>query len=85
MGIGAEPGKSLKIGFEWGGMTKEMRAALMRRRAAVASEASEGAKGFEVRRDESDEGPVIGSRDIPFEKGAKKYSFWVDVKLANNQ
>ncbi len=61
VGIGTEPGKSLKIGFEWGGLTEELRKEEMAR-----------LEGLNI--------PLISIRRL-----AKKYSFWADVKLAQNQ
>jgi hypothetical protein len=72
-GIGAEPGKDIKIGFEWGGMTKEMKEA-MRGQARGTATGSDMTKETTTGRYEGSlsSGPA----------GPKKYSFWVDVKLA---
>lgn len=85
-GIGIEPGGSLKIGFEWGGLTKEMQAARLARTAAAAE------KGVE--RETASEDHARGSESGGFSAGAsssgkaktspKKYSFWLDLKLASN-
>jgi hypothetical protein len=74
-GIGAEPGKDVKLGFEWGGTTEEMKAAMRGRggRMPGTDMAAERATG-------SYTGQVP---DVA--KGPKKYSFWVDVKLASAQ
>jgi len=61
VGIGTEPGKILKIGFEWGGLTEEL-------------------KKEEMARLEGKSTPLYSIR-----RGAKKYLFWADVKLAQNQ
>lgn len=82
-GIGTEPGKVLKVGFEWGGMTKEMRAEMMKRRAASGKVSDREAGISEDVTQERD--GVTGSQTMPFRKPPKKYSFWVDVKLAQNQ
>lgn len=82
-GIGTEPGKNIKIGFEWGGMTKEMRAELMRRRAA-GSKVSDRSASLRGNLKSEREG-VSGDYSMPVRGRAKKYSFWVDVKLAQNQ
>ena len=71
-GIGVEPGKTVKLGFEWGGLTDEMRAA-MRGRGGGTDWAGEKTTG-------SYTGQVP---DVA--KGPKKYSFWVDAKLASAQ
>lgn len=74
-GIGVEPGKQVKIGFEWGGLTEEMRAA-MRGRGGVMT----GADMTGERATGSYDGRVP---DVA--QGPKKYSFWVDAKLAVSQ
>ena len=61
VGIGTELGKNVKVGFEWGGMTKEMKAEMMKRRAER------------------------GSRGMSWRGVPKKYSFWVDVRLAQKE
>jgi hypothetical protein len=84
---GQEPDfdRTLAVGFEWGGMTKEMISEMMKRRAERASEASERATEFRIERDETDLAPVVGNRYIAVQKGAQKYAFWVNVKLAKNR
>lgn len=84
---GQEPDfeRVLTVGFEWGGMTKEMKAEMMKRRAENASRVSERATEFRVDVDESDHAPVVGDRNLPFQKGDRKHLIWVDVKLAKNQ
>lgn len=75
-----EPGKTVKIGFEWGGLTERMKAQRMARlEQGTAREAESRAKDVregEVQRTGGSSGS-LGSR-----KGPKKYSFWVDVELA---
>jgi hypothetical protein len=84
-GIGTEPGKSLKLFFEWGGMTKEMMAVAMTRTA----EGSTGARSGSM----STEQALSGGSDnldtaregmggLRRNDRAKKHSFWIDVKLA---
>jgi len=86
-GAVAAPGSSLKLGFEWGGMTTEMRSAYMARQAEAGSQArGTGGGDFEVQlgrqADESGggEGGQMGGRPDP---RTKKHSFWVDIKLAD--
>jgi len=77
-GIGTEPGKDIKVGFEWGGMTKEMKEKMQRPRGAGGT--STGADLYA----EKATGDYLGQ--IPdVTTGPKKYSFWVDVKLAKAQ
>jgi hypothetical protein len=72
----------IRLEFEWGGMTKEMREAMMRKRAESASQASQGATRFETRGDDSDEAPVVGETRMGFQRGAAKHSFHMFVILA---
>ncbi|HMA54422.1 MAG TPA: hypothetical protein VKT17_08160, partial [Acidobacteriota bacterium] len=83
-GSPVQPGSAIKVGFEWGGMTKEIMKNLMADRASSGAMArqSQGSSdsGF---RDNSGEGGYEGpdfsySRDKRF----AKHSFWIDVKLA---
>lgn len=83
----AAPGSSLKLGFEWGGMTKEMRNAYMIRMGDAAARASAGQSrgtGGEDNRWGAAEGgggeggPMGGQPN----RDAKRYDFWIDVKLA---
>lgn len=82
-GIGAEPGHSVKIGFEWGGVTDEMKKAMSTKTRAGSDQdiTREGGAGsvIDIRKGQA-VAPRTSSRAIP-----KKYSFWVDVKLAQNQ
>jgi len=84
-GIGTEPGKTVKLGFEWGGTTPEIMKSIMADRAASGSRASQGASGMSssVAAGAGGEGGYEGpdfsySRDPRY----KKHSFWIDVKLA---
>jgi hypothetical protein len=80
---GAEPGQNIRIGFEWGGLTEQMRQAM---NARARGDLGRGLGG------ESRAGDVIATR--PQEGGApgsgnmivpKRQSFWTDVKLAKGQ
>ena len=80
-GIGAEPGKRIKIGFEWGGLTPERRAMLMNRVGDQSAAAGAGGATGDLtqERNVSDGGADISSigRMAP-----KKYSLWMDLELA---
>jgi hypothetical protein len=84
VGFGAEPGDMIRVGFEWGGATKEMKEAIASRMAAQNTRARpEGATGGleSERRVSSGSGSLEAMRrSMP-----KKYNFWVEVKLAPNQ
>jgi len=77
-GIGVEPGQSLKIGFEWGGMTEELRDRLKAQLGEGISRESGAGAMIDSRGGTT--GALKTSRAMP-----KKHSFWVDVKLAQNQ
>lgn len=83
-GIGIQPGQSFTVGFEWGGMTKEMVAAQMARRAEQSSQASARGTSIESAISGGDEhvdssGGPSGYRP---DSRAKKHSFWVKIQLA---
>ena len=83
-GIGTEPGKTIKIGFEWGGMTKAMKEARMKQMGdqtirTVATKAG----GLKDTR--SDGRASSGTMSSMRKRGPKKYSFWADVQLAIKQ
>ena len=88
-GIGTEPGNILKVAFEWGGVTKEMREAWMKTRGAGGggsgspgkiSQAS-GGKGGGASSSGAIQSQGIGSL-AALNQRMKQYSFWVDVQLA---
>lgn len=91
-GIGIEPGKNIKVGFEWGGITKEMQMA-MNRDAALGNlpQTCATSSSCELDREKGNrtskkEGPSFNdSRPGSRIRGPKKYCFWVNVQLANNQ
>jgi hypothetical protein len=84
-GAGVEPGQSVMVGFEWGGMTKEIMKNVMAARAGSGSVArqSQGSSdsGFS---DSSGEGGGGGADFADFNRDPryKKHSFWVAAKLA---
>lgn len=85
-GIGTEPGKTIKLGFEWGGMTTEIMKNVMADRAASGAVARQGASGMSssVAAGEGGEGGGGGPDFQAYNRDPryKKHSFWVDLKLA---
>jgi hypothetical protein len=81
-GIGTEPGKTIMLGFEWGGTTTEIMKTIMADRAASGSRATQGASAMSVS-DTSGEGGS-GGPDFSYNRDPryKKHSFWIDLKLA---
>lgn len=87
-GVGTVPGETIKVGFEWGGITDEMKDQRAKLAAAMASRArDQGATG-----DLTDERGVssgMGRSDqvSSFARTMRgstppEYSFWVDVELS---
>jgi hypothetical protein len=83
-GIGIAPGAALKLGFEWGGMTADMRKAMMARRAAMGSQAvsMDTTMSEDSIKDGDERADVGGGGLSDIRRGPKKYSFWIDLKLA---
>ena len=90
-GIGTEPGKIIKVRFEWGGLTSEMRKAWMKNRSSGAKPEvgpppkieSESGRGGGT--SASPASATQGTESLTaLRQMNKKYSFWVDVRLALN-
>ncbi|NIO48513.1 MAG: hypothetical protein GTN73_03600 [Candidatus Aminicenantes bacterium] len=77
-----EPGKTVKVGFEWGGLTERMKAQRMARLRKAAERGSGSEAGTTSSKEREMERRSDGELDLSLKKGPKKYSFWVDVKLA---
>jgi hypothetical protein len=77
-----EPGKPVSVGIEWGGMTDEMRKALMARRAAEASQARATDTEMVVSGMEASEGGFDrGAGSISFRQVPKKFNFWFTLQI----
>lgn len=76
-GIGTEPGRQIKVGFEWGGLTEAMKQARMERFRSRSERSAETVS----------EQPAGGTTASTARgrRSPKKYDFWVDVKLSSNQ
>jgi hypothetical protein len=76
-----EPGKRVAVGFEWGGMTEEMRKEARKRSAALERTRSSSADSTDNRA-----GAGVGS-SVPMGvlSGPPEYSFWVEVQLVKKQ
>jgi hypothetical protein len=80
-----QPGGAIKVGFEWGGMTKEIMKSIMAGRASSGAMARQSAGSSESGfRDESGGGEGGGGDFAAFthDKKYSKHAFWIDVKLA---
>jgi len=92
LGIGAGAGQAIKIGFEWGGMTEEMKKAAAKRggtppsvigandTAAGLAGGGGGGGGGGTRSGMPGGGAPQGGGGSP-----KQYDFWLDVQLAANK
>lgn len=79
-GIGTEPGKTIKVGFEWGGTTKEMMMQQLKQTSSGSARARAGSATSGIKDERS------GGRETTTRiRRQRKYSFWVDVQLAVNQ
>jgi len=77
----------MKIGFEWGGLTDEIRESYMKGKTSGGSGSigiSEGGRGGGGATSVGFSG--ASPRDLTaLRKLTKKYSFWVDVRLAKDE
>jgi hypothetical protein len=77
-GLGAAPGQTIKLGFDWGGLTAEMKRAMMAPTGLSGARTTAGDNLANPRNDEArDSGAVL--RHDP---RAKQHGFWLDLKLA---
>ena len=78
-GIGAGPGQTLKLGFDWGGLTTEMVQAMMGPGAGGPGRApSLDGSVANVRNDEAREGGAV----LRHSPRTRQHTFWIDLKLA---
>lgn len=83
-GIGVKAGETIKLGFEWGGMTPEMRKALMAQRASQSSQASGRTTSMDETMGGGSESVDQGSSDFSdLRRSPRKFSFWIDARLAS--
>jgi hypothetical protein len=83
VGIGTEPGKTIKVGFEWGGLSDEMKTQRLAGQieGGTAGRAG-GGTGLTGERGVSGSGTGSSGLGAMRRIRAKKYSFWTDVTLA---
>lgn len=83
-GSEAKPGETVSVGFEWGGLTDEMRKAYMKGDASAGGGAigiSEGGRGGGGTQGVGFDGAAPADLSA-LRKMTKKYSFWTAVRLA---
>jgi len=91
--IGANPGENIQVCFEWGGTTKEVKGALAGQISSESTRATADSATRNLTEErERTSGEILG--DLEYDRSElaamrkripKKYSFWVELKLAQNQ
>ncbi len=87
LGVETKPGEIVGIGFEWGGLTDEMREEFMKGSAGAGSGPvgiSEGGRGGGAAQSAGFDGSSPEGLSA-LRKMTKKYSFWTSVRLAKGQ
>jgi len=79
-----QPGAALKVGFEWGGVTKEIMKNIMADRAASGASARQSAGSSDSGFSDSGGEGGGGGPDFSYSRDPryKKHAFWIDAKLA---
>ena len=86
VGIGAAPGGSFTIGFEWGGTTKEMRQNRLTQQTARGSAGTSGSGTSTLTGEQGVAGASTrGGLGTMSRLRAVTYIFWADVQLADKQ
>jgi hypothetical protein len=80
-GLNLAPGKTVMVGFDWGGSTKEMRQELLQRGGYEGGDSG----GMPDGQDLDPEGTMPDSGDLPSLRGPKHYVFWYQLSLAASQ
>jgi hypothetical protein len=87
-----DPAKPFHLGFEWGGMTEEMKKQSLAETgdANVQVDSSASAMAVSAGVGEKGEGSEGGGRSVSIEDGIrrrmpKKYDFWIDLKLGDKK
>jgi hypothetical protein len=78
-GLNLSPGKSVSVGFDWGGLTKEMRRGMMRR---GGYEGGNEPDMIETPDFDADSTADPGSAGLPSMRGPKHYLFWCELAIA---
>ena len=84
-GVGSAPGKIVKLGFEWGGMTKAVRDARLKGVSARGTQGRAGNATSSARGTRGSGSGVSANLSSIRGRSPKKYTFWVDVKLVEEQ
>jgi hypothetical protein len=86
-GMGAEPGKNLDVGLEWGGLTKIMERAMANSPGPSSSTAGRGDAPPEPFGETPAQKQLhaYDAMSSPYGSSTKKHSIWVRLKLAQKQ
>jgi len=84
-GIGAQPGQSVKVAFEWGGMTEQMKQARLSRMGQMSTRAGSSAGNVGDVRGERRVRSGSSSLAALRRNAPKQYCLWVDVALAESK
>ena len=88
-----DPAKPFHLGFEWGGMTEEMKKQSLTETGDANVQVDNSAAGMTASGSfsgERGEGQEAGGRSVSIEDGIrrrmpKKYDFWIDLKLGDKK
>ena len=79
-GVGAEPGQTIRLGFDWGGLTAEMKRAMMAAGNRGASAANRGLDDS-LGNYQNDTGGGGGAY-LSHDPRTRQHVVWTDVRLA---
>jgi hypothetical protein len=82
--IGTAPGRALKVGFEWGGMTPEIRARLASQVGSQSTQAVDSPNSFDQNSISEGNDDTRGNNAslASLMRGPKKHAFWIDLALS---
>jgi len=83
VGIGTEPGNTIRVGFEWGGTLPEDRQEKLRN--SIASSAQGRADSATGSATQERSGGSMGSMDTISRLRSPNYTIWTEVQLADNR
>jgi hypothetical protein len=83
VGIGTEPGNTIKVAFEWGGTLPEDRQEKLRQQIATGAQGRADSATSSATSERS--GGSMGRMDTMSRLRSPKYIFWSDVQLADNR
>jgi hypothetical protein len=86
VGIGTEPGNTIKVGFEWGGTLPEDRQEKLRQQTAQGAQGTGQGAASTLTGETGTQGTSLtGGLGSLSRLRSAKYIFWSDVQLADNR